>query len=92
MHEENFELIWALIIENAGNPFHTPNGTEFIYEIIGERIQIVRNRPYNLLMQNFLNALPHFDPGNQGAIPQRIGGRPYIWGIYNGLEDQIDQF
>lgn len=91
MIPENFEQIWNLILASEGHVFHTIRNNAFTYQVNGNKIQIVGNRPYNLSKGNFLNALTHFDPNHLGAMPNAIVGRSYVWGIFNGLSGQIAQ-
>lgn len=86
--EEDFEQIWAWIIQNAGEPFNTIRGNQFSYEVIGNRLQIIGNAEYHLSQGNFLRAFPHFDPNALGKLPKSIVGRSYVWGIFNGYFNQ----
>lgn len=91
MNPENFELIWNFILANEGQEFQTINGLGFTYQVIGNSIQVVGNRPYKLTMGNFLAACPFFDPDDLGVLPLFIVGRSYVWGIFNGIQDQIGE-
>ena len=91
MNAENFEQIWNLILANEGQVFRTIRNKTFTYQVNGNKIQIVGNKPYHLSAQNFLNALPYFDPEHLGAMPSAIVGVSYVWGIFNGLSGQIAQ-
>ncbi|WP_339752070.1 hypothetical protein [Algoriphagus aquimarinus] len=91
MNPENFEQIWGLIRANEGQVFNTIRHKPYKYTINGNAIQVLGNQPYNLSRGNFLNALPHFDPQTLATMPSAIVGRSYVWGIYNGLANQIAQ-
>lgn len=87
MKPENFGQIWNLILAHEGHPFQTIRGKVFTYQVNGNSIQIVGNKPYNLSSGNFLAALPFFDPKHLGAMPDAIFGRSYVWGIFNGISN-----
>ena len=92
MNEENFEEIWNLILANEGVEFQTIRGIPFTYHVKGNVLQIDDRAQYNLSQGNFLNALPFFHPNDLGIMPTAIVGRSYVWGIYNGLINQIQEF
>lgn len=90
MNEENIDQIWALIIASEGQEFHTKQGIPFTYQVIGNKIHIVNRTPHNISINNFLKAIPLYNPNHLTEMNNSVRGSSYVWGIFHGLIDQIN--
>lgn len=80
----NFDSVWALVVKNAGQPFHTVTGLPFTYEVRGEVVYTSRTN-YRLTRRDFESAFQQMPVSGPGQLNDTVHGPSYVFAILSAL-------
>ena len=79
-----FSSVWALVVKNAGKPFHTVTGLPFTYEVRGEAVYTSRTN-YRLTKRDFESAFQQMPASGPGQFNTSVHGPSYVFAILSAL-------
>lgn len=80
----DFEAVWARIVQNAGQTFHTVTGLPFTYEVTGDIVRTGRTH-YRLRKADFKSAFEQMPLSGSGQISRSVNGPSCVYAVLTAL-------